>query len=186
MAKKPTYYELLQHPKWQQKRLQILEAAGWECTSCGDSESMLQIHHTYYEKGLKPWEYPDASLRCLCGKCHKQAQDWMTLLHRQIGRLGIGEVEELYGFGVAMEMVYLEQMDMPVEVLSYEQAVGMARMFGTTAQFIIHNLTDGVIDGNTIVARQEAWRQDTYPRIEAAVRKVVEEKQPEQSEGGQA
>lgn len=32
----------------------------------------LEVHHTYYEKGLKPWEYPDDSLKTLCWICHKK------------------------------------------------------------------------------------------------------------------
>ncbi|MCH8041761.1 MAG: hypothetical protein IH977_15675 [Nitrospinae bacterium] len=58
----PSYYDLLKHPKWQKKRLRIMERSGFECESCGDNESMLSVHHSYYEKGKKPWEYDDESL----------------------------------------------------------------------------------------------------------------------------
>ena len=33
---------------------------------------MLHIHHSFYRKGLEPWEYPNSSLHCLCEAHHKQ------------------------------------------------------------------------------------------------------------------
>jgi hypothetical protein len=36
----------------------------------------LHVHHTYYQLGTFPWEYPDAALQTLCWVCHEK-------LHRQ-------------------------------------------------------------------------------------------------------
>lgn len=56
------------HPKWQKKRLQILERDGWKCLACGDAESLLHVHHCAYDG--KPWEVDDALLQTLCESCH--------------------------------------------------------------------------------------------------------------------
>jgi hypothetical protein len=64
------YAELLKHPKWQRKRLEVLEAADWKCTRCGETEVTLNVHHTEYRKGAKPWEYSLDELDCLCEHCH--------------------------------------------------------------------------------------------------------------------
>lgn len=32
----------------------------------------LHIHHTYYQEGLLPWEYPNESLQTLCWHCHEE------------------------------------------------------------------------------------------------------------------
>lgn len=32
----------------------------------------LHVHHKYYQKGLKPWEYPDRALISYCWVCHKE------------------------------------------------------------------------------------------------------------------
>ena len=53
--------------------MEILNEAGFECECCGDTESQLQVHHGYYEKGKEPWEYEDDTLWCLCDKCHEKA-----------------------------------------------------------------------------------------------------------------
>ena len=64
------YSEKLKDPRWQKKRLEVLERDEWACTSCYDSESTLHVHHKYYEKGKEPWDYPMDSLLTLCDDCH--------------------------------------------------------------------------------------------------------------------
>jgi len=34
------------------------------------SDSLLEVHHTYYEAGFKAYEYPEDSLQTLCWYCH--------------------------------------------------------------------------------------------------------------------
>lgn len=65
-----TYKTELKNPKWQRKRLRIFERDKWQCQSCGDCDSELHAHHTYYAKGKKPWEYPDSDIVTLCFSCH--------------------------------------------------------------------------------------------------------------------
>jgi DNA-directed RNA polymerase subunit M/transcription elongation factor TFIIS len=59
------------HPKWQKKRLEILEYDNYTCQKCGDKESTLHVHHTFYEKERMMWEYERGHLITLCDKCHK-------------------------------------------------------------------------------------------------------------------
>jgi 5-methylcytosine-specific restriction endonuclease McrA len=66
------YLSLLRDPKWQKKRLEIMERDEFTCQSCFDSQSTLNVHHCYYEKGNKPWEYPNTSLVTLCESCHQE------------------------------------------------------------------------------------------------------------------
>lgn len=143
---KPTYWELLKHPNWQRKRLEIMERAGFECEHCGNAQETLNIHHTYYEKGLNPWDYPNESLQCLCETCHKSAQDMMTALHRQIGRVGgAGNIATLYGFALAMDMH--EFPNIVVEVASYEVADGIGKYWGLSADEVIGLLRERSVDG---------------------------------------
>lgn len=58
--------------RWQRKRLEIMERDNWTCQSCGRSGGVtLNVHHAYYEKGCKPWEYPNESLVTWCEECHE-------------------------------------------------------------------------------------------------------------------
>lgn len=70
-----TYSELLKDPRWQQKRLKILERDSFTCSSCGDKESTLHVHHCYYERGKLPWVYEEQSLITLCKDCHSIESD---------------------------------------------------------------------------------------------------------------
>ena len=65
-----TYAELLKDPRWQKKRLVILERDGWKCRFCGEAKEALSVHHCFYYSTYKPWEYPDKSLITLCESCH--------------------------------------------------------------------------------------------------------------------
>jgi hypothetical protein len=64
-----TYSERLRHPKWQRRRLEILQRDNFTCQLCGDTETILNIHHKEYHKG-KIWEYKDDELITYCELCH--------------------------------------------------------------------------------------------------------------------
>ena len=67
------YAQLLKSPHWQKKRLEILKSRDFTCESCGETEKELVVHHCWYEKGKKPWEYPDDCYKVFCNECHS---DW--------------------------------------------------------------------------------------------------------------
>lgn len=64
-----TYSELLKDPRWQKKRLEILERDNWMCQHCRSTDKMLHVHHIKYS-GF-PWEAEDKFLITLCEECHE-------------------------------------------------------------------------------------------------------------------
>lgn len=82
-----SYQQLLRHPEWQKKRLRIMERDRFRCADCGDTETTLNVHHAYYTKSAKPWEYPDESLRCLCERCHATRHEVMNQIRAASGGL---------------------------------------------------------------------------------------------------
>lgn len=64
-----TYAEKLKHPKWQRRRLDILQRDNFTCQLCGDTESTLHIHHKNYRR-CEIWEYEDDELITYCELCH--------------------------------------------------------------------------------------------------------------------
>lgn len=66
-----TYAEKLKDPRWQKKRLEILQRDDFTCQVCFDNTNTLHVHHLSYEKGIEPWEYPGCSLITLCASCHE-------------------------------------------------------------------------------------------------------------------
>jgi hypothetical protein len=76
MAKRGNYIESeyskkLRDPRWQKKRLQIMERDDFRCQVCFDDEVTLNVHHGFYKKVNEPWDYPDSSLVTLCEDCHQ-------------------------------------------------------------------------------------------------------------------
>jgi len=70
------YSEKLKDPRWQKKRLEILERDNWACQGCGDDESTLFVHHRTYITHKEPWEYDDFSLVTLCENCHSNEREF--------------------------------------------------------------------------------------------------------------
>ena len=86
------YAELLRDPRWQKKRLEILQRDSWTCRSCGASDRPLHVHHTWYERERAPWDYPEDSLVALCEECHASEPRAMELTSVQRRLAGIGKI----------------------------------------------------------------------------------------------
>ena len=66
-----TYSEKLKDPRWQKRRLEIMQRDSFACCKCKDAASTLHVHHKEYRKGKAPWDYPDELLETLCFRCHE-------------------------------------------------------------------------------------------------------------------
>ncbi|HDM8135507.1 TPA: HNH endonuclease [Vibrio harveyi] len=64
--------EDLKHPKWQRMRLKIMERDNWKCIHCGEDDKTLNVHHSLYINGRKPWEYCESDLETVCEDCHRE------------------------------------------------------------------------------------------------------------------
>jgi len=65
-----TYRSRLQDPRWQKKRLAVLQRADFTCECCGRKDETLHVHHLIYDRGGNPWDAQDDFLECLCATCH--------------------------------------------------------------------------------------------------------------------
>lgn len=70
---KLTYSEKLRDPRWQKKRLQIMNRDKFACKLCGDCETTLNVHHIEYYNG-NPWEIDNSKLITLCEHCHYEIE----------------------------------------------------------------------------------------------------------------
>ncbi len=95
MAAKSTYSDQLRDPRWQKRRLKVLDAAGWKCEECGAECRELHVHHGYYGKGMKPWEYEPETLHVLCDNCHEIAEELLSDVRRRIGSLNFSGLSKL-------------------------------------------------------------------------------------------
>lgn len=69
-ARRSSYAEKLKDPRWQKKRLEVLQRDGWACTLCDAEDKTLHVHHILYLPKKDPWEYSMCFLQTLCVDCH--------------------------------------------------------------------------------------------------------------------
>lgn len=168
MATKPTYYELLRHPNWQAMRLKIMSRAEFKCERCGDKDTTLNVHHSFYEKGLKPWEYPERSLHCLCEPCHEYCQAILTFLHRMIGSLCLEQIEALAGNALGMALGELPNHEIDVSMMSEDFSWGVAEKWREVPLGALYEaIRQGKVSGDLLESlakredeeRLEKWKQ---------------------------
>lgn len=110
------YSILLKDPRWQKRRLKILERDGWCCYECGHEDKTLHVHHRYYLRGKKPWEYEDDALITLCEDCHDRVTAITDLLKLQLGRLTMSQIALVSGYAHGIELaphIYSKSIVMP-------------------------------------------------------------------------
>jgi hypothetical protein len=66
MAKE--YADKLKDPRWQKKRLQVLERDNFTCKYCSDGKTELHVHHLKYSGA--PWDVDLSKLETVCKHCH--------------------------------------------------------------------------------------------------------------------
>jgi hypothetical protein len=65
------YSEKLRDPRWQKRRLEIMQRDKFTCQICLDDKSTLNVHHLWYRPGADPWDYENTALITLCENCHQ-------------------------------------------------------------------------------------------------------------------
>lgn len=96
-APKKAYWELLRDPRWQKKRLEIMQRDGFKCVRCRCETETLNVHHGWYGKGKAPWDYSSHTLWTLCEACHETVQDSMAEIHESIGCIHPRDLEYAEG-----------------------------------------------------------------------------------------
>lgn len=99
------YSDQLKSPKWQKKRLEILNRDNFKCKICGDIETQLHVHHKKYIKGCKAWEYPDDNFVSLCCHCHL-----VTEFLKESG-IVIISIKQPYRDNILVTCVYIDILD---------------------------------------------------------------------------
>lgn len=127
MATNPSYADPLKDPRWQRKRLEVLQREGWKCEGCGDHTSTLHVHHRQYLKSRNPWDYPDDLLQVLCETCHSRISERRAALQSLIGQLDSKNLDRVIGY--AKGLIAWRNPNWLVEIDSPEQADGIEAAF---------------------------------------------------------
>lgn len=102
-----SYIELLRDPRWQKKRLLIMERDDWKCMECRTRDANLQVHHKRYVRGRMPWEHEDGDLVTLCHRCHERVTDLRKKANNLLADMN------LYELPIAVSMLESFWIDLP-------------------------------------------------------------------------
>jgi hypothetical protein len=152
VAEKKTYSDKLKDPRWQKKRLEILERDGWACRQCGDDKNTLHVHHVRYLPKREPWDYPSEMLMALCADCHQVEYE-----ERQCAEHDLLAMLKDRGFFTSDVWVLVDgihRMDMPHKT----EVVMCAIRWALTAPGVLEKIVDAYLTGLT-ANRQEAPTQ---------------------------
>ena len=97
-----TYAEKLKDPRWQKKRLEILNRDEFTCRKCKSKENTLHIHHLFYydrECEIEPWDYDNTVLITLCCDCHELIREEQKFYENEFKQM-------IYGMGISPWMLW--------------------------------------------------------------------------------
>jgi hypothetical protein len=125
-----SYSEKLKSPKWQKKRLEVLNRDNFTCCKCGDTETELHVHHLKYTG--EPHEAPLTDLETLCKDCHH----YFTFINDQL----LQSIEEPYN---TSELVSITKTDNQL-IVNYSKFVTLVyiKASGQEIQVIFQNNSD--------------------------------------------
>lgn len=151
------YKKQIKSPKWQKRRLEIMKKDNFTCQLCGDTESMLNVHHLCYHKDRNIWEYEDWELITLCQNCHEEEHSAMDGI--------ISEVEYIKSKGVTMR-----------EIISVLNSIDISLYLGRDDR--IYNLVgaDSAIgrenDIKLLYERRKELKKPFFDKIEKKYKRV--------------
>lgn len=140
------YWELLKDPRWQRMRLDVMNRDGFACRRCANTEKTLNVHHTYYARGRKPWEYELESLICLCEDCHRATEEELVLVRRLVQVLDPADRQATIGYMRGLIALCYDRDPIPIANQSVRR--GVADAFGVDPLFVAYEVAE---DGTTVV-----------------------------------
>jgi hypothetical protein len=102
---KTSYWQKLRDPRWQKRRLEIMDRDKFACRMCGNDRETLNVHHLAYERNGEPWDTDEYLLVTLCEPCHEEFHDanpganWIaTLIQAGASWDDIHVIREYFGY----------------------------------------------------------------------------------------
>lgn len=133
------YWEKLKDPRWQKKRLEIMERDEFSCVDCDDDKSTLNVHHCYYKKGFEPWEYPDECYKTLCENCHNNRHDIRSDLDAVMSVLSLNDLFAILGYVKGLAFRF---NDVPFSLSGHFEAFGALCSVANIPIAYVANLPD--------------------------------------------
>lgn len=165
------YWEKLRDPRWQRKRLEVMQRADFKCEACDADEATLNVHHKIYRKGVDPWEYSDTELRCLCEACHEGEHGLRKRLDEALVHLQGYTLEQVVGFAEGLAALDTEAHE-ALSIVSIHHAAGIHAA-----------IKADVLDGESLLARCEGDSKTGIRLTADAFKRIFDEQFPNFGKG---
>lgn len=149
------FWEKYRHPKWQKRRLEMLESAGYCCQQCSAEDKTLHVHHRRYFRGRDPWDYPDELLKVLCQECHQEVSEILDSFKSLLAEMELDDLLWLMGSAKGIIALRLaisdESMDREFTFVDMSEAFGFAKQIpGMSARNIASFVASATSEGASI------------------------------------
>lgn len=134
------FWDSYKRPEWQKRRLEVMSKAEFRCVDCGTGNATLNVHHAFYEKDRKPWEYADYALRCLCENCHKKRHGISDMARMTANLISMPEAERLCGYVEALFASY--EPGYTIRIRTRDHARGVADAIGLPSESVIDAIVE--------------------------------------------
>jgi len=177
------YSELLKDPRWQRKRLEVMQRDDFACRLCNDKTKTLHVHHKRYVWRRDPWEYHADELETVCETCHERAEYHRQSLSDAIGKLPLEHAEQALGYmhGLIMQGVYeREGRTLEFSLLSDPYLKGLAQAFDLKGATLIRKADAGELTMDSEFLRDlsmEQYDEDLREHEERQARVLEHEKE---------
>jgi 5-methylcytosine-specific restriction endonuclease McrA len=127
MAQNQSYSEKLKDPRWQKKRLEIMQRDNFTCQCCFCKTKPLTIHHKFYIHGIDPWDYQDNCYVTFCEDCHSNFHDEFELTYNKPYLAKIGQPNGARNVNRTDAFLLSEYIDRVVEQQGYNGHRGLVQ-----------------------------------------------------------
>lgn len=150
------YLKLLRDPRWQRLRLEVMKRDDFACTSCGDKDKTLHIHHKRYVRGGKPWDSQPEDLTTLCEACHETITNTLPFARDMLACLDASTLQTVSGMllGIAFKRRDPRALGR-VEFSCYEMVNGFARETHRDTDKLLLALESGSLDMKKLAAAED-------------------------------
>jgi hypothetical protein len=140
---KNAYFEKLKDPRWQKKRLEILNIHDFTCQECGNADNTLHVHHPFYEKNKDPWDYESDVLMCVCDSCHSLMHYQENIFDSYAKNVKSGGNGRSLMFYAGLLAGFSHDGPFDIDIPDYEFAEGLGIAFNKTADDVVKSISTG-------------------------------------------
>lgn len=161
------YAQKLKDPRWQRKRLEIMQRDDYACQLCGDTEETLHVHHKRYVWGNDPWDYPADMLVTLCVTCHESVSSRQKqATEKLVSAIAkhVVDPDELVCLAESLDELFdrhgSEQVSGLLDVIKCDPALSLVLCFATWQT--LNNAIPAIIELEAARAVRVFLQQDGY------------------------